>query len=323
MKLRSLIPAIAAIAMLAGCAQPQGKKVAIVYYSQTGNTKAVAEVFAKTLNNLTDSEGTALFNAKLFAIEPEKAYPDTFEATIEESRDECIQDAERPIKNPVIKDFDQYDIVFVGYPVWFGTYAPVIKTFCNANGKLEGKKIVPFCTYGSGGRISSTYNLKRICNKAEFIDSYGISDKRLDEAEGEISVFIASIAKKLLCNGECCKENENAECKDECCKDKENAECSMDKEQHECNGECGGKCCGGCQEFTDVTEDDIALFNTAIQGYTRMELTPLRVKKVELVNATHVFQCEAPTPLGGIATIEVYVLAPVDGSTPVWTAIER
>lgn len=326
MKLKSLIPAVAAIAMLAGCAQPQGKKVAIVYFSQTGNTKIVAEAFAETLNNLTDSDEAALFNAKLFPIEPATAYPDTYEATIEEAREECVNDAERPVKKPVIKGLEDYDIVFVGYPVWYGTYAPVIKTFCKANGNLAGKKIIPFCTYGSGGRISSTNNLKALCREAEFIDSYGIADSRLDEAKSEISVFVASIAKALLCDGENCKAaGRDDKCEDECCK---NAE-----EGHECNGErckkaeegheCNGECCSGCNGFAELTEQDSILFNTAIQGYTKMDLTPVSVKKAELVNATHVFQCHASSPLGQTIPVDVYVLAPVDGSKPVWTAIER
>ena len=104
MKLRNYIIAAAAVMMLAACSQPQGKKVAVVYFSKSGNTQAVAEEFAETLNSLTDQKDANLFRAELISLTPTTPYPEDYQATIEESRDECLQDLGRELTNAALKD---------------------------------------------------------------------------------------------------------------------------------------------------------------------------------------------------------------------------
>ncbi|MBO4570680.1 MAG: NAD(P)H-dependent oxidoreductase [Bacteroidales bacterium] len=321
MKVRNYIIAAAALLMLAGCTCNQGKKVAVVYYSQTGNTKVVAEAIAKTLNDLTGPDGKALFNAKLVSIEPVKPYPDTFEATIEESREECMKNLGREIKDPVLKDYDKYDVIFIGYPVWFGTYAPPVKSFLEANNKLAGKTVVPFCTYGTGGRVNSASTLAYNCPDAKVIDSYGISDKRLDQVDDEVSFFISTIAGKLL--KDCCKEGE---CKKdgECCKKDEGC-CKKDED---CCGKHaeGETCTDGCcdkESWRELTEEDSAIFAAATENFDRMPLEPLRVKNVTLPGANRIYECITETRFGDKPKAEVYVLVPAGEGKPELTAVER
>ena len=115
----------------------KNSKVLVLYYSQTSNTKAVATEIATQLD------------ADIEEIVPTQPYDMDFQATIER----CKQDREQGITpeiQPLATDLAQYDVVFLGYPVWFGTYAPPVITFLNQV-DLSGKKIVPFCTFGSGG----------------------------------------------------------------------------------------------------------------------------------------------------------------------------
>ena len=314
MKVRNYIIAAAALLMLASCTCNQGKKVAVVYYSQTGNTKAVAEAIAKTLNDLTDPDGKALFKADLVSLEPVNPYPDTFEATIQESRDECMNNTGRELKNPKLKNYDQYDVVFIGYPVWFGTYAPPIKSFFDANNNLAGKKVVPFCTYGSGGRVNSVATLAYNCPEAKIIDSYGISDKRLDQVNDEVSFFISTIAGKLL--KDCCKEGE---CKEggECCEKKEGC-CGKHAEGETCTDGCCDK-----ESWRELSEEDAAVFAAAVEGFDRMKFDPLRVKNVTLPGANRIYECITETPFGDKPKAEVYVLVPAGEGKPELTAVER
>ena len=124
-------------------------KVLVLYYSQTSNTKAVATEIATRLG------------ADIEEIVPTKPYDEDFQATIER----CKQDREQGISpeiQPLAADIAKYDVVFLGYPVWFGTYAPPVITFLSQV-DLSGKKVVPFCTFGSGIRTFKEQKKNRKC----------------------------------------------------------------------------------------------------------------------------------------------------------------
>ena len=75
-------------------------------------------------------------------------------------------------------DLSKFDTLYVGYPVMFGTFAPPLYTFLDSN-ELSGKYLVPFCTYGSGGRKSSSRELARLASNARSLLSFGISKRRV------------------------------------------------------------------------------------------------------------------------------------------------
>ena len=136
MKTIKLLMAVVSM-LVAGvsCAQKKDApkvKALVVYYSQTSNTKTVAE-------------------------EAVKPYDGDFQATISRSMKDR-QDGVKPEIKPLNVDFSKYDVIFLGYPIWFGTYAPPVDTFLDQV-DLSGKKIVPFCTFGSGGLDTSVKDL--------------------------------------------------------------------------------------------------------------------------------------------------------------------
>ena len=148
----------------------------VLYYSQTGNTKMVAEEIAKHLN--ADIEEITMVNP----------YDTSFQATIERCKEEMAQGI-TPEINPVKSDPTQYDIIFLGYPVWFGTYAPPVTTWLSCV-DLSGKKLVPFCTFGSGGLDSSVKDLKAKLPKAEILPGYGVRAARLEAMPKEVERFL-------------------------------------------------------------------------------------------------------------------------------------
>ena len=152
------------------------QKILVLYYSQTSNTKTVAQEIATRLH--ADIEEITMVNP----------YNGDFQNTIER----CIQEREQgiiPEIQPVVSDIANYDVIFIGYPIWFGTYAPPIAAFLDKV-DLSGKKIVPFCTFGSGGLESSVKNLIEQQPHAEVLSGYGIRAARLDEAPNEIDQFL-------------------------------------------------------------------------------------------------------------------------------------
>ena len=94
-----------------------------------------------------------------------------------------------PEIQPIKADLSQFDIIFLGYPVWFGTYAPPVNAFLSQT-DLSGKKIVPFCTFGSGGLESSVKDLTEKQPNAEILPGYGVRAARLEAVPVEVDRFL-------------------------------------------------------------------------------------------------------------------------------------
>ena len=170
--------AIAATMLAAvSCGQKkQAPKALVLYYSQTNNTKAIAEAIAAKVG--ADTE-------EIVALNP---YDGDFEATIAR----CMKERDEgtlPEIEPVKADLSEYDVIFLGYPIWFGTYAPPMGAFI-ASADLAGKKIVPFCSFGSGGLDSSIRDLKAAQPEAEILPGYGVRAARVAAIEKEVDNFL-------------------------------------------------------------------------------------------------------------------------------------
>ena len=175
--------ALVAMMMIAVACGPKSTapKVLVLYYSQTSNTKTVAQEIATRLN--ADIE-------EILAVQP---YDGDFQATI----DRCMKDREEgvtPEIQPIKADLSKYDVIFLGYPVWFGTYAPPMAAFL-AKADLSGKKVVPFCTFGSGGLESSAKDLAEKQPKAKVMPGYGVRAARMDAMPKELEVFLKAIGQ--------------------------------------------------------------------------------------------------------------------------------
>lgn len=117
--------------------------VLVVYYSATGNTAAVAQTIAEVTGG------------DLFEITPAEPYTDEdLDWTNEDSRvsreyaDESLRDVELSAATP--DNWDSYDTVFIGYPIWWGIAAWPTSSFVAAN-DFTGKTVIPFCTSSSSG----------------------------------------------------------------------------------------------------------------------------------------------------------------------------
>lgn len=120
-----------------------GKKTLVVYYSASGNTKEVAEYIASATGG------------DLFEIVPKEVYTDEdLDWTNEDSRVsvEHENEAERVVEleSETAPDWESYDTVFIGYPIWWGIAAWPVDGFIKAN-DFTGKTVIPFCTSASSG----------------------------------------------------------------------------------------------------------------------------------------------------------------------------
>ena len=118
-------------------------KTLVAYFSASGSTEAVASVIA----NKTGGE--------LFKLEPAEAYSsDDLDWTKSTSRvnKEHENESERDVKlvSASVDNWDEYDTVFIGYPIWWGIAAWPVNEFVTAN-DFTGKTVIPFCTSASSG----------------------------------------------------------------------------------------------------------------------------------------------------------------------------
>ncbi len=123
--------------------QPETGKTLMVYYSASGNTERVAKDIAEAAG------------ADLFEIVPTEVYTsDDLDWTNPDSRvsrehdDESLRDV--PLTTTEVPDWDSYDTVFIGYPIWWGIAAWPVDTFVK-NNDFTGKTVIPFATSSSSG----------------------------------------------------------------------------------------------------------------------------------------------------------------------------
>ena len=222
---------------------PQASKSLVVYYSQTGATKKLAEIFQKARN------------ADVFEIAPVTPYPSTYDSTI------AAVGAQRESKQwPALvnakADLAKYDTVYLGYPIMFGSFAPPVYTFLDSN-DLSGKVVVPFCTYGSGGRKASAAELKTLEPNANVTLAYGISNKRITAENGaevatkEVEGFFADLA----------------------------------------TGKTDEMLMGGFTDQRPLTAEDSAVFATATKDYAYLKLKPLSVATQVVAGMNYLFVC--------------------------------
>ena len=144
----------------------KAKKVLVVYFSGTGTTKSVAKKIKKATGG------------KLYKIKAADPYT---KADLDYSNDNCRANVEqqdesvRPEIKGKVKKIRQYDIIFIGYPIWWGKEPMIIRTFLESY-NLKGKKIVTFCTSGGSGISGSMKGVKAAAKGAKVIKGKDLTD---------------------------------------------------------------------------------------------------------------------------------------------------
>ncbi|MDE6662826.1 MAG: flavodoxin [Lachnospiraceae bacterium] len=135
-------------------------KILVAYFSATNTTEGVAETIADSLS------------ADIYEIVPEQPYTDddlNYHDDNSRSTIEMNDSSTRPAISGSVKDMGQYEIVFIGYPIWWGDAPRILSTFVESY-DFAGKTIVPFCTSGGSGVGSSATNLEALTDGATWLD---------------------------------------------------------------------------------------------------------------------------------------------------------
>ena len=133
----------------------------VLFASRSGNTERMANEIREQLD------------CDILEVEPEVAYDNDYNAMLERSQEElaAIRQGNYPPVKTSVESFDDYDIVFVGYPIWYGSMATPMQTFLHTHAsKLAGKRIALFATSGSSGISSSVSEARNLCPGATIIE---------------------------------------------------------------------------------------------------------------------------------------------------------
>lgn len=133
----------------------------VLFASRSGNTERMANEIREQLD------------CDILEVEPEVAYDNDYNAMLERSQKElaAIRQGNYPPIKTTMEKFDDYDIVFVGYPIWYGSMATPMQTFLHSHAsKLVGKRIALFATSGSSGISTSVNEAHNLCPDATIID---------------------------------------------------------------------------------------------------------------------------------------------------------
>lgn len=153
-------------ASVSAAGKAKRKKVLVVYFSATGTTKSAAGKVKKATGG------------KLYQIKPAKKYTS---ADLDYNNDDCRANKEqndessRPKIKGKVNNIHKYDVIFVGYPIWWGKEPMIIRTFLESY-NLKGKKIVPFCTSGGSGISGSMKGVKAAAKGAKVVSGKDLTD---------------------------------------------------------------------------------------------------------------------------------------------------
>lgn len=154
-------------------------KVLIIYYSRTGNTREIA-------NQIHKSVGGDIF--EIYAVMP---YPDDYEELKKQAKEELASGYKPELKTK-IENIRSYDLVFIGYPIWWGTIPAPVRTFLSEY-DFSGKTIVPFCTHLGSGLGKSVTDISNLCPNSTIPDGLAVWGKEAKTAQNAVSEWLRKI----------------------------------------------------------------------------------------------------------------------------------
>lgn len=147
---------------------PSGdSKILVAYFSWGSTTQRMAQEIVRQTG------------ADIFHIEPVVPYPTEYTPCTEVAREEKDNDA-RPAIADEVENWEQYDTVFIGCPVWWWTTPMIICTFAESY-DFDGKTVVPFCTYASTYRDETLARIVELTPNADHLTGEGLTSGRINE----------------------------------------------------------------------------------------------------------------------------------------------
>ena len=157
----------------------QGNHTLVAYFSWSGNTEQMAKMIQENIG------------ADLFEISPATAYTDDYNALLEQAQQEQSDNA-RPEISAEVENWDDYDVVFVGYPNWWNDAPMIIYTFLESY-DWSGKTLIPFCTSGGSGFGQSLDSVEESSAGAVMGEGLHVMGDDVEGAQEDVTEWISAL----------------------------------------------------------------------------------------------------------------------------------
>ena len=149
---------------------------------EKGNTEIVAEMIAEAIG------------ADLFSIQPVTPYPTTYDGLLEVSQQESPEAP--PAIAETVADMEQYDTVFIGYPIWWGDIPAIVAGFLESY-DFSGKTVIPFSTHAGSGMGQTQGTVESLATGADVLDGLAIRGQTAqndpDTAKEDVTAWLEEL----------------------------------------------------------------------------------------------------------------------------------
>lgn len=152
--------------------------VLVLYFSHSGNTRALAEMIHKRVGGDI---------AELKTVSP---YPADYDAVVDMAKKEQNTNARPQLAE--IPRLEEYSTVFIGYPNWWGTLPMAYFTLLEKH-SLAGKTVIPFCTHEGSRFGRSESDLRKLCPNARILKGFEVRGRRVSSAQEDVDEWLKSL----------------------------------------------------------------------------------------------------------------------------------
>lgn len=165
-------------------------RILIAYYSRKGQNYVSGNIVNLPIGNteVVAYKIKELTGADTFEIQTLKQYPKDYRETTKIAADENRNNARPELMGKVL-NMNDYDMIYLGYPNWYGTFPMAVFTFLESY-DFTGKTIIPFCTHEGSGMGSSENDIQRICKSAKVNRGIAIWGSAVQKADAQLVNWI-------------------------------------------------------------------------------------------------------------------------------------
>jgi len=166
-------------------------KSIVAYYSRKGKNYLNGSIVDLSVGNteVVAKKIQAFTGSDLFKIDTVKPYPEDYTETTKVAIDEKKRNA-RPELKEVIVDMDAYEVIYLGYPNWCGTFPMAVFTFLEEY-DFNKRTILPFCTHEGSGQGNSERDIKKLCPNAKVMTGLAIRGGSVKNADSAIISWLS------------------------------------------------------------------------------------------------------------------------------------
>ena len=183
---------------------PEDANILVAYFTYGENAKLPDGVDASSSASIQAWDGDTTGNTglaahwisdaaggDLFSIQTEEKYPGDYDDTVDHGQEEQSENA-RPKLSSHVDHMDQYDVVFLGYPNWWGDMPMAVYSFLDEY-DLSGKTVIPFVTSGGSGFFDTVSAIKEEEPDADVQEGLELSDSETADSEDEVKSWVESL----------------------------------------------------------------------------------------------------------------------------------